>query len=204
MLQVDAGPEDAGPEDGGDPDLERCGAIGGFTYFEYTFDGVPGNTGCVPSIATPTTRRTTNRTAPAVEIGIGPYDTADTMPASDPNMRGLPHPVCAANIHFENTPLEDGSMGDLVDRDASVGDGLDPRVWAGVTSDATPDDGRCDMDLNTGTLLGGTWRVLTGGWVGDFVDIEARDVTFAPLEGHTFALTRMRFHVLIRDPIELP
>jgi hypothetical protein len=202
-LQVDAGGEDVGAEDGGDPDLERCGAIGGFTYFEYIFDGVPGDTGCVPSVAYVFTRQTTNRTAPAMKILITPYDTADTMPASDANMRGLPYPVCGAGLVFENTPLETGSTGLLVDREATSGDGYDPRAYAGFTYDSSPEDGLCAPDLG-GTLIGGTWRVLTGGSVGDFVDIEARDATFEPFDGHTFELTRMRFHVEIVSLIEYP
>lgn len=160
-----------------------------FLVYDWTFDGLSGSTGCQPSVAA--IRRYSG-------INIGPCYPETTIAlyyAGAGIVPGFPDPdlLCGASIFFYNTPLLTGAVGTITPLDParngcpSVGQGFDAAVQLFDTYRVQPDPA-CAANA---TLTGGTWRVIQGGGAGQTVEVEARDVTFEPLDGHTLRLDRM-------------
>jgi len=188
---------------GADASEPTCTDPDGYLVQHYVFDGEPGSTGCVQAGSSSLTRRdSVNRNAPALEMHFGYRDEPGRDPAET---RGLPRPLCGAALVFENTTVDSGASGELVDLETLPDSGYVARVGVLVGYDTTPEDGACNPGNDRAAVRpGGTWRVLTGGTFGDIVEVEARDVHVEDAGGHTVTFERMYWRVRLGGPIEYP
>ena len=167
----------------------------GHLQYEYVIDGVRGVTECVTAAARSIVR----------DPNPGPEREVSTIYAGDAareiRLRGLPFPqlICGANIRFENLDLVTGAEGAL---DVEPGGELFPRVLVEGAYDLSPESSFCGESMGAATeLVAGEYRVAQGGVPGEVVRILARDVEFAPFDGHTWRFPRMSWHVEIRETI---
>jgi hypothetical protein len=184
-------------EDGaGTGDDAGLSCEGEYLVFDYTFDDVPGSTGCTPAGAGMTI-------SPRVAVTQLWQDWL-----REPNVR-LPRGICAAAAGFYNIPLHTGARGLLDSTPYTVpAEPWVPQVILWVLEFlSSGSDSPCSPggDGEFAVLTGGTWHVLQGGSdAGDWIEIEARDVTFEPLGGHDFRLDRMLWRAQLRAPVILP
>lgn len=198
------GREDA--EDGGHREDAAVGVEceGQFLVYEYDFDGITGDTGCIPAGSFTHTRRDSIRPgAPAWETSMGYRHEA----AVHVDRTGLPMPqiLCGGGMRFWNIDLISGESGTLEGSDPPLATGWEPRAFVTMVYDTTPGDGElCDGGA-VGELASGTWHIIRGGSrPGDLIEVEARDVVFEPFMGHTLRFPRMRWRVRLTEPINYP
>lgn len=192
--------EDGGSDAEGDAGMDAGDGgpcEGEYLLHEWELDGARGSTGCVAARSA----TATGSNGTATEFA---YNTE--LIVED----GLPPGICGTYIGFYNTPLVTGATSVLEESpDSPPADPSLPQVvlttlvaWDGSTLAE-----RCNPG-GGGTLprvTGGHWYVVDGGELpGDWVDIEARDVTFERFGEHTFRFERMRWHVQLREPVVLP
>ena len=171
---------------------------GDHLVFDYALDGVLGSTGCAPARA---------------GMSILPRGTLTSFAhhwirEPDPRSR-LPQGICGAGADFYSTPLATGANGPL----GSIpythpAYPWEPQVILWVVEDlSTGSDSPCPPGGGGefAVLTGGTWHVLQGGSdAGDWIEVEAHDVTFEPLGEHDFRFDRMRWRAQLREPVILP
>ena len=115
----------------------------------------------------------------------------------------MPELLCGAIFDFHNVyPLETGTSGILENLCGPFPCDSLPRAGTNTTYHASPEETipcarRADGMGVSAVITGGTWHVLQGGAEGDWVTVEARDVTFERILGHTLRFDRMRWHVLL-------
>jgi hypothetical protein len=205
----DGGPVDGGPEDGGTPmcstlepirpwmiDFDAGGGrvapevwSTGWLSHEWVYDGVRGETGCV---AASCLVFTSERPPYARWLAEMNYDSR--VPRGP--LRGLPEPdrFCGLGVQIYNlNPLATGATGELAAAPA-IWDA--PAVLVNLVWATRP--GGCPDGFYDVMRGAGTYTVLQGGDIGDVIEIEARNVTFAPLtDSHTFELPRVHFKVYL-------
>lgn len=166
---------------------------GEYLVFDYVFDGEPGTTGCVPAAGV--TGRTVHGEYLVSHFWYGP----EVIRAENRwEIMALPSEIlCGAGMEFRNTPLSTGASGAS---QPLVPYGVTERSEVGVILlyNTTPDGRPCGEGatlIDDAVTTGGTWHVIQGGGPGDWVVVEARDVTFEPILGHTFRFDRMRWYV---------
>ncbi len=104
---------------------------------------------------------------------------------------------CMPWLSFMNTQLVSGASGALqMGYDGQYRSSA-PAVLTLAAAVDSP--GTCSGNVQA-TLTGGTWHVIQGGDSGDVVEVEARNVTFAPVNGRTLRIDRMWWRVRLPPP----
>lgn len=191
----DAGPSVDGGADGGGLECD-----GEYLVYDYQLDGEPGTTGCKPAQS----RTTIYPEGMATSLLYGEAVLTREQPS------GLPAGMCGTDLRFYNTPLVTGETGPVRHLGSGVPDDVRaPQVVLplghGFVTGRDPPECVPGGPNEAAMLTGGTWHVLRGGSEpGEWVEVEARDVTFEPLDGHTFRFDRMQWRVQLREPLVLP
>jgi hypothetical protein len=159
--------------------------------YEWVADGVEGESGCHPLLAFGSTAV---MDGPATEIRIG-------GPGALAEPRYMPLPFCLVGIELLNIDLRTGEAGTVAPT-AEIPDRRTPAFWVRV--DVTRGDHAACGEIPPATT-GGSWRILQGGTWGSIIDVEVRDVTFEPFDGHELVIPYGRWVArLPLDPIRYP
>lgn len=114
----------------------------------------------------------------------------------------------AAQLIVYNIPLREGAGGVLV-----AEDGRNTREYPEHLLDwQTPfaelrlllasSDGVCGD--RSGYAVGGTWRVIRGDTIfGESLELEARDIVFDPIDGHTYRFPRIYWNTALTAPMNV-
>lgn len=179
----------SGPEEYECPGLE-------WGRYEWVVDGVTGSSGCFPCFAGGWTNARPGPSVPATRVDIGgPGGLAEPV--------FMASPYCLTAIETANVDFRTGATGIVT---ASIDtDGRTPAFWVETLTDPVPGEARCTRGGDYAVPTGGRWSVLQGGSWGDMVDVEVRDVTFEPVDGHELLIPYGRWVAeLPADPPEFP
>lgn len=103
---------------------------------------------------------------------------------------------------FDNMLFVTGATGPVSSDRWAIGDGTSSNVFPDQRTAATQQlctSGGDGVALPTS----GTWHVLQGGELGEIVEVEFRDVTFAPVDGHELRYDYIRWRVRLPAREEL-
>jgi hypothetical protein len=103
-------------------------------------------------------------------------------------------PFCGgALLSFSNVVLRTGLSGNVTSGPDWNVRSSEPVVQASITVAGA--GATCPAGDQFGRVTGGTWHVIQGGTWDEVVEVEARDVTVAPVAGHSLRIVRMRFRM---------
>lgn len=165
--------------------------------FEYrwTFDGAIGESGClIPRAIGHTANESAGGSLAALEIQLLYLAPPEIPPRP-------PIPFCGFEAIFDNTPFVNGSTGSVSsDRWAIGGDGQLPNTFIRQRTASTLE--LCRMGGEAFAVpTGGTWHVIQGGTLGEIIEVEFRDVSFEPVDGHELTYDYIRWRVRLPDSL---
>ncbi len=188
----DGGLEDApgADDDTGGPGVDAgdpCEGLDEYWLQRWVFDGVPGQQ-CNPVVGIPEFYGPDQPSFP--DVRIAPWNPGDRPVFPD-------EPACGASIVLDNMwPLETGRSGPLEQFQRFWMEEPDRvRPHGMVVMTIAADGGACNPETIDGVVTAGTWHIVQGGGLGDYVVVEGRDIEFEPFFGHTIRYDLIRWRI---------
>jgi hypothetical protein len=118
----------------------------------------------------------------------------------------MPFPYCVTSLQTANVEFRTGATGPV--NPSVETDGRSAAFYVRTSTNRETGAERCTMGGDAFAYpvpRGGRWTVLQGAVWGNTVDIEIRDVTFEPFDGHELVIPYGRWVAeLPSDPPEYP
>lgn len=168
--------------------------------FSFVADGVPGVNSCIPIRGNTYWWGSDARDRPAVRVGFVSTVSGDEAA----RLWDVPPPGCSIHFDMDNVwPPETGSSGVLEPYElyAYGEDRTRPRGMLTFGYDLA--GGMCsgDRERHQAHVTSGTWHIVQGAREpGDWLTVEAYDVTVEPYLGHTIHFDLLRWHARLGEP----
>lgn len=168
--------------------------------FSFVADGVPGVNSCIPMRGNTYFWGSSARDRPEVRVSF-----ATTLHGPDhARVWDLPPPTCDILFVIDNLwPPETGASGTLEPYEFYVhGENRTrSRAMLAVLNDTTGERCPNGRGSEVAQVTGGTWHIVQGAREpGEWLTVEAYDVTVEPYPGHSIRFDRLRWHARLGEP----